>query len=720
MQRYRPQVILSVVLAAAMFGVFGQMLNHDFVNYDDLDYITNNPMVQEGWSVEGLKWALTSHTHGHWHPLTWLSHMTDCQVFGLNPGLHHLSSLLLHMVNTLLLFWVLSRMTGAPYRSAFVAALFGLHPLHVEPVAWVAARKDLLSGFFWMLALATYRYYVKRPKWFKYLLVLLTFALGLMAKAMIVTLPLILLLLDYWPLGRFKLEPVPGGGDPSPEKFLNSRGQTRRVFGLVLEKALFFVILGGSVFMTVSFMMYERLPMFSLAKVWPKKEYVAEAFVFYTTYLVKMIWPFGLATPYPYSPVPPAWQVAGAAGFLLTVSFLAVRWFRAKPYLFLGWFWYLIALLPVIGLVKMGPHSIADRYTYISLIGIFIIMAWGVPDIMPMWTHRNRIMGGMAVAVLVACGVVSWVQTSYWKNSITLLGHAVQVTENNWMAHTNLGVALKDAGRPDDAIPHYEASLRVKPEDYKARMNLGFAMMRRGDLDAAIHQFSESLRYYHQDPLAHFTLGILLKNQGKCSEAVLHFSESLRIKPGNAEAHENWGICLAKMGDLPEALRQFSQALDIDPERIPARMNLGITLIRQGQVSDAINQFETALKIRPDDPKTLYFLGTALNQAGRTEEAVEHLQKSLQIGPKNPLVYNQLGIALAKQGDLGGAAEQFSNAVQIQPDNPQALMNLGMALEKMGRSEEAATYFLKVLEIRPDHVKARQMLEATQQNRNAP
>jgi protein O-mannosyl-transferase len=638
----------------------------------------------------------------------------------LKPGLHHLTSLLFHMANTLLLFWVLFRMTGASYRSAFVAALFALHPLHVEPMAWVAARKDLLSAFFWMLTMAVYLYYVKRPKWFKYLLVLLAFALGLMAKAMIVTLPLILLLLDYWPLNRFQVEADVGAGDSSPKKSLNSRHRTRRVLGLVLEKALFFVTLGGSVFMTVSFMMYERLPMFSLAKIWPKKEYVAEALVFYTTYLIKMIWPFGLATPYPYTPVPPVWQIAGAGAFLVIVSTMSIRWLRSRPYLFVGWFWYLITLLPVIGLVKFGPHSIADRYTYISLIGIFIIIAWGVPDILPQWPHRRRIMGGLAVVLLVAYSVVSWVQTGYWKNSITLLGHAVQVTEGNWMAHSNLGVALKDAGRPEDAIPHYEASLRINPKDYKARINLGFARMQQGDLDAATRHFSESLRIHHRDPLAHFTLGILLKKQGKCSEALIHFSESLRIKPGNAEAHENLGICLAKTGDLPEAVRQFSQALAINPRSVGAHMNLGITLMRQDRPGDAIHHFEEALQIRPDDPKTLYILGTALNEAGRPEEAVEHLKESLRIRPGNAIVYNQLGIALAKQGDLSGAADKFSEALQVQPDNPQALMNMGMALKKMGRDDEAIPYFSKVLQIRPDHVKARRMLEMTQEQLQGP
>ncbi len=718
MRHYRSQILISIVLLSAMLGVFGQMLNHDFVNYDDLDYITQNRMVQNGWTVKGLKWALTSRTHGHWHPLTWLSHMTDCQFFGVNPGRHHLISLLFHMANTLLVFWVLFRMTGAPYRSAVVAALFGLHPLHVEPVAWVAARKDLLSAFFWMLALATYLYYVKRPRWFKYALVLLTFALGLMSKAMIVTLPLILLLLDYWPLNRFQVEADAGAGDSSARKSLNSRPGIRRVLGLVLEKALFFVILGGSVFITVSFMLYEKLPAFSLAKVWPKKEYLAEALVFYITYLIKMIWPFGLATPYPYTPVPPIWQIAGAAVFLGIVSFLAIRWFRSRPYLFVGWFWYLITLLPVIGLVKMGPHSIADRYTYISLIGIFIIIAWGVPDVLPQWPHRRKIMGGLAVVLVVAYSVVAWVQTGYWKNSITLLGHAVQVTEGNWMAHSNLGVALKDAGRLEDAIPHYEASLRVNPEDYKARINLGFAMIRQGDPDAAIRHFSESLRINHRDALAHFTLGMLLKKQGKCSEAVLHFSESLVIKPGNADAHENWGICLSTMGDLPEAVRQFSQALGINPRSVPAHMNLGITLMRQGRPSDAIRHFQEALEIRPHDPKALFFLGTALNEAGMPQEAVEHLKESLEIRPGSAQVHNQLGIALAKRGDLSGAADHFFQAVQIQPDNPQALMNMGMALKKMGRYQEANTYFSRVLQIRPDHVKARRMLETSRQESN--
>jgi Flp pilus assembly protein TadD len=620
MTRYRSEIIVSLFLIVSTLAVWWQVRHHEFLNFDDNDYITENHHVQAGWTIEGVVWAFTTRFHRHWHPVTWLSHMTDCQFFGLNPGWHHLSSVFFHMVNTLLLFFVFRQMTRAVWRSAFVAALFALHPLHVEPVAWVADRKDVLSTFFWMLTMWVYVRYAERPGFTRYVLVLIGFILGLMAKSMVVTLPLVLLLLDYWPLGRFEFGQSFAGQSIGARKFTDAGRQRIPAFRVVWEKALLFLMIGAFAVVAVLVMHRGRTLGSAMGAFWPRKDLIAGSLVHYISYIGKMFWPLDLATPYPEALMPPGWQVGGAGLLLLCISFLAFWQGRRRPYLAVGWLWYLLTLVPVIGLLRSGPQVIADRYTYVPLIGLSIMIAWSVPDLLAGWRHGRTALVVSAGIVLLVLMMSAWHQVGHWKNSVTLLTHTVNMTADNWLAHNNLGVALKDQGRFEEAISHYAEALRIDPAYAVARSNLGIALAEQGKFEEAIEHFSEALRIQPNYEEAHYNLGLALAKQGNVQEAIRHFSEALRIKPRYEEAHYNLGVALAKQGKLQEAIEHFSEALKIQPDYAKAHHQLCIALARQGRLQEAIHHFSEALKIQPDYAKARHNLNRALRLMGNSTE----------------------------------------------------------------------------------------------------
>jgi predicted negative regulator of RcsB-dependent stress response len=536
-RRQRNLVIwLGLVLATA--AVYWPVRHFGFVNYDDQSYVYENPHVQRGLSLEGIAWSFSTDSEANWHPLTWLSHMLDCQLFGLNAGGHHLVNLLFHLVSTLLLFHILSRMTAAPWRSAFVAALFALHPLHVESVAWIAERKDVLSALFWMLTMWAYVRYAETLHasrsslgvW--YGLSLFFFTLGLMAKPMLVTLPFVLLLLDYWPLGRTRWTDSVTG---EKEKVTLGR--------LLLEKLPFFALTIVSCGLTLwaqraggAVESVEHLPISGR---------IANALVSYARYLGKAFWPDGLAVFYPFEKLPLE-GIMGAGAILLGVSIWAVWNVRRKPPFVVGWLWYLGTLVPVIGLVQVGSQAMADRYSYLPLIGVFIMMAWSLPNSV-MERPRLRLLVAVAAVVLLSiCAVLSRRQLSYWQNSITLFEHALAVTGPNDVAHLNLGNAFLTTGRIPDAIAHYEQALRVKPAE--AHGNIGSALMRLGRVQEAIGHFEQALLAKPDYAEAHYNLGLALAQLGNLSEAIKHWEQALQIKPDYAEAHYNLGGALWQTG----------------------------------------------------------------------------------------------------------------------------------------------------------------------------
>ena len=532
---------IYLALVFSSLAVFYQVGNYDFVNLDDYGYVGDNARVKAGLTRESISWAFTTGYHSNWHPLTWLSHMLDCQLFGNNVGRYHLVNFLLHLLNSLLLFAVFRAMTGALWPSAFVAAAFALHPLHVESVAWISERKDVLSTLFWLLTMAAYLHYVKRPAIGRYLLALVVFALGLMAKPMLVTLPFVLLLLDYWPLGRF--EPGEAGRQADESRSTGSRWSI--ILQLVREKAAFFVL--SAVSSVVTFVVQRSGGSMVPIKVYSLRLQVVNALVSYLTYIEKMIWPSRLSVFYPISAMS-IWRVVAAVVLLAAISKYVIRLGRSHRYLAVGWLWYLGTLVPVIGLVQVGHQAMADRYTYVPLIGLFIIISWGVPELLTKWKYRKIILAVSAVIVLLGLSICTYLQQRYWQNSFTLFEHALDVTENNHIAHYCLGGALQREGKVGEAIVHYKEALRINPNYIEAHNNLGPLLAQLGQHDEAIEHFNEALRINPNYAEAHNNLGTLLFRLGQRNEAIKHFNEALRIQPDYPRARRNLKIVLAQNG----------------------------------------------------------------------------------------------------------------------------------------------------------------------------
>ncbi|MDH3838255.1 MAG: tetratricopeptide repeat protein [Desulfobacteraceae bacterium] len=535
----RLNVLICLFLVIATLAVYWQVKGYEFVNYDDSRYVYNNGYVQAGLTLKGVIWAFTATHASNWHPLTWLSHMLDCQLFGLNPGWHHLTNVFFHIANTLLLLFVLRRMTGALWRSFFVAALFALHPLHVESVAWVAERKDVLSTFFWLLTMWGYARYVERPGLGRYLLILLFFALGLMAKPMLVTLPFVLLLLDYWPLERFQFGGAETIGDSHGDSQLGSTAHR-----LVWEKIpLFLLTVVSSV---VTFLIQQSSGAAGSLVQYPLVVRIANGLVSYARYIGKMILPSHLAVLYPHPGMLPWWQVAAACLLLVSISLLVIKSAKRRPYFVLGWLWYIGTLVPVIGFVQVGAQAMADRYTYVPLVGLFIMISWGVSELVAELHYGKIGLAAIGVAILSILMGTTWFQVRCWKNSITLFRHSLDVAGESYVVHNNLGNALLSKGRSEEAIAQYRKALRLKPDFMLWYYNWGNALVTQGKLDEAIRRYSEALLIDPDYAEAHNSLGVALLHKGEINEAITHFREALRIRPGNIVVYTNLQVALAK------------------------------------------------------------------------------------------------------------------------------------------------------------------------------
>jgi tetratricopeptide (TPR) repeat protein len=654
---------VSAVLVAAGAFVYAPVRHYEFVNFDDTQYVRDNPVVASGLSGRGLAWALTTGHAGNWHPLTWLSHLLDVELFGLDPGRHHLTSAVLHVVNTILLFGLLLRMTGALLRSAFVAALFELHPLHVESVAWIAERKDVLSGFFFLLTLWAYLAYVRRPRGDRYALVLVLFALGLMSKPMLVTLPFVLLLLDVWPLGRAA-----------------ELSAWRR---LIVEKLPLAALAIASSVITV--LVQQRAGAIKGLGVLPFDRRLATAVLAYVTYVAKAVWPSRLAAIYPYPAPPPAWQVLGAIAILAAMSALALRAARRHPYLPVGWFWYLGTLVPVLGLVQVGSQPWADRYTYTPAIGLFIVVAWGTVDLCARWPHRNLLAAAAAAVALAGCAVAARKQVEYWRTSVALWEHALGVTTGNHRAESNLAHALVRQGRLDEAVAHYVAALRIKPDFAEAHNNLGLVLADQGKVDDAMSHYSEALGVLPDDLEAHNNFGVALMGQGRDTEAIRHFSEAVRIDPTVAVSHNNLGVAYAHEGNLDAAAREFAEALRLQQGYAEAQTNLAV----------AHNA-----------------LGAALTDQGRIDDAVEHYVQALRLRPDLADAHANLARALAGKGRSDDAVHAILEAVRLQPGDADLHYDAAVLLVRAGRPAEAVPHLRTALTLAPTHAEARRALDA--------
>ena len=623
---------------------FWPSVSNDFVNLDDPMYVCENVHVLNGLTWQGVGWAFSSLDGGFWHPLTWLSLMLDCQMFGLRAGGHHMISLLLHAATTLLLFLAFRRMTGATWGSAAVAALFALHPLHVESVAWVSDRKDVLGAFFWMLALLSYAVYVERfqararesapgpgphvPR-FRfcaapcYVLCLCFFVCGLMSKATVLTLPFILLLLDWWPLGRF---------------------QVSTVRPLLFEKLPF--VVAGAIAGLVSVYGQNNLGALPDVAQFPVADRLSNAVLSYACYLTQTFWPFDLAAYYPYPATFPLGPTVAVALLGLSASALLLWAARQHRYLVVGWLWYGVTLLPVIGLVQVGGHARADRYTYLPLIGLFIMVVWASQDLAKRWRYQVAVLSSVAVLTVSVCLLLTRRQIGYWRDSETLLRHAIAVTRDNHMAQNNLGVALTKQGQLDEAVSRLQEAIRIAPNYAEAYNNLGTALAMQGQLDDAIARFQVALRLKPHYAQAHNDLGAALGRQGRMDEAIPQLEEAVRLAPAFADARCNLGDALAAKSRFDEAITQYQQAILLNPNYPDMHNHLGIALSSKGRLDEAISHFQQALKLNPDYAEAHGNLGAALGRKGRFDEAISHLQEAVRLKPDYAAARKNLVAAL--------------------------------------------------------------------------
>jgi protein O-mannosyl-transferase len=650
-----PVWLLAALLALVTVALYWPALRCDFVNYDDNVYVTENPHVQGGLTWAGVKWAFgNTQQAAYWAPMMWLSHQLACQLFGLQPWGHHLINVLLHAANTALVFLLFRRLTGATWRSFFVAALFGWHPLRVESVAWVTERKDVLSTCFGLLSLIYYVRFVQqkgaRSKQqgisdslilAPYFLSLFFFALGLMSKAMLVTWPLVMLLLDWWPLQRvssFKFSvSSPGPASPVPRH--------PPLLTLVVEKLPFFVL--AAVAGTVTYMVQKHGHAVVQLEKLPLTARSGNALISYCRYLKKLFWPAGLAVFYPHPGYWPVVQVVLAGGLLLGMTVLCIMARRRHPFMLMGWLWFCGTLVPVIQLVQSGEQAMADRFSYVPLLGVLILVIWTVCELTRRWRYRVMVLSMLGCAVIVLCVGLTRRQLGYWQDSETLFRHALAVTENNYLAHNNLGNVLNKKGQTDAAISQFQEAIRINP-DY-AR--------------------------------AHYNLGTILLGKGQINEAISQFQEAIRLDPDYAQAHNNLGDVLYQKGQIEEAIAQFQEAIRLNPDYAQARYNLGNALLRKNLIAEAIRQYQEAIRLKPDYVEAHYNLGTALFMEGQTDEAVSQFQKTIQLNPGYAEAHNNLGTALGGKGRIDEAISQYQEAIRLKPDYAEARSNLARALQ---------------------------------------
>jgi tetratricopeptide (TPR) repeat protein len=581
----RTDVLIGLGLAIGTLAIYAQVIGHQFIDFDDNQYIEENPMVNRGVTLAGFAWAFTTFHAANWHPLTWIAHMVDSQLFGRNAGGHLLVNALIHVANTLLVFWFLLRTTHARWPSALVAALFALHPLHVESVAWASERKDTLSTFFGLLSLIAYVGYTTSPSTKRYAFVAVMLALGLMAKPMLVTWPFVMLLLDYWPLRRFDI---------------NSRSELgARVWSLVCEKLPLLILVTVSAVITFvaqshagAVQGFTRLPIESR---------LSNAFVSYAKYLLLTFWPHDLAIYYPCAAAGlPAWQIIGAAFLLIGITAFCFLQRKERPYLFVGWLWFLGTLVPVIGLVQVGEQAMADRYFYIPSIGLFVALVFGLADVAKTRGLAPWLSAAIASVVLLVLATLTNAQIHRWSDSFTLFKYALAVTPPNAPVENSLGYALRRSGRYDEGAAHFEKALQIKPNDYLSLLNVGVARLRQGRLSEAIEYSRAAIRLQPDAPKAHELLGMALANQNRTEAALDELRRGAELAPKDADIRNDLGTALIRLGRMPEAIDQLHEALRLSPNSAPAHANLGLALLESGKTQESIPELEAALHLKPE------------------------------------------------------------------------------------------------------------------------
>lgn len=648
---YRARVsfaLIIVFLILVPLAVYWQVGSHEFVNFDDDDYIFQNYTVKKGLTAEGFMWAFSFTKNSYWHPLTWISHMLDCRLFGLDAGLHHLMNLLFHQINVLLLFTVLFLMTGAFGRSAAVAALFALHPVNVDTVAWVSERKNLLSTSMWLLTMLSYWFYTKKPGALRYISIVFFFILGTLAKPMLVTVPFVLMLLDYWPLKRFSLNR--GDKDQKPHKGKQKpQEQGEPISRLIWEKVP--LVLISLIVVVLSSQSIKHLGAVVSFDAVPMKLRIANAIVSYTRYLAKFIYPIDLTFYHPYPAFVPGWQVAGSAALLGALTYAAVKYFRSHPYGIVGWLWFLGTLVPVLGFIQGGLWpAIAERWAYVPFIGLYIIVSWTSSHLVSRLRFGNIATAAAGILVLGVFSVLTLKQAGCWHDDFTLCRHALKVNPENYVAHNNLGMVYKDEGKIQDAIFHYQEALRISPGNANAMSNLANAFTGAGRMD----------------------------------EAIKLYREALGIDPESADTHFNLGAALEKIGRTDEAARSYQRAFTLNPQLEVSYEVLGNVSMTEGKVDAAIGYYLQAVRQNGKSAITRYNLGNAYARKGDMEAAVKSYQDAVKLDKRYAEAYNNMGNALAELKKDDDAIACYKKALEIKPGFEDAGKNLRIVENRKG------------------------------------
>jgi tetratricopeptide (TPR) repeat protein len=734
MLRNKQIPLIYLFLTAAALIAFWQVSQCDFINYDDNIYVTKNIHIRDGITTQAIRWAFTTGYAANWHPVTWMSHMLDVQLFGLKPRWHHLTNLLFHIANTLLLFFVFHRMTKAPWQSAFVAALFALHPLHVESVAWVAERKDVLSTFFWMLAMGAYIHYVEHRtedgrqrsedgekctgilrfpfSVFRYLAVLIFFALGLMAKPMLVTLPFVLLLLDYWPLQRFEQkksaqeiptevsEPLSANkrkGKSSRENTVQAivkeeqpaddKNKWALICPLLREKIPLFALAALS--SVVTFMVQQKGGAVKSIEAFPPGVRIANAFVSYIVYIGKMVWPAKLAVFYPHPGLWSLWQVLGAVLLLGAVTFAVIRTAKRFPYLTVGWLWFAGTLVPVIGIVQAGNQALADRYTYIPLVGLFVMAAWGIPELLKKWRYRKEALFALPALILPCFFIVTWTQVGYWRNSIALFDYALRVTSHNDVIQRDRGIVYDKMGNYTKAIEDYDRAIEINPKYIEAYNNRGITYGKLGNYRRAIEDYDRAIEIYPKYASAYLNRGAAYSELGNQRQAISDYDRGVEIDPENADAYDNRGAAYAKLGDHRKAISDYDRAIEINPKHAGAYNGRGAAYYKLGNRNQALSDYDRAIEISPECAEAHYNRGVLYQGLGKYRQAIENYNMTIEIAPENAEAYIGRGAAYGKLGDYRQAISDFAMAIEINPKHAEAYYNRGVAYAKLGNHTQA-------------------------------
>ncbi|MGB5216689.1 MAG: tetratricopeptide repeat protein [Smithella sp.] len=689
-------LIIYIALAVVTLAVYWQVRQFDFVNFDDVVYVKENRHVQSGITLNSVTWAFSTTHAEFWHPLTWLTLMFDYEIYGLKAGGYHVTNLILHILSTLLLFWLFNRMTGAVWRSAFVAAAFALHPLQVEPVAWISQRKDVLSALFGMLTLCLYVRYTENPVIRRYLAVLFTFLLALMSKPMVVTLPAIMILLDFWPLGRF---------DQRKEGFF--RWQFK-------EKAPFFVL--SAVFSVITiYTQSSGKQMPPVSRITGELFYgvthlgtrISNALVYFVSYLEKIFWPHNLAVFYPFPETFPPLQVAQAALLIFVISAVTFVTVKRRPFLLVGWLWFLIALLPVIGIIRKGFFAISDHYVYLPFIGIAIMTAWGIPSLIPPAEARKKVLFPLTIALLAVLIFLTWQQCACWKNSFELFNHTALVTKDNYLAYTNRGNANVLLGRYQQAIEDCTKALKIKPDYSYAYFNRGFAYAKLEQYQRAIEDLSHGIRLKPDDGSGYFNRGNAYGKLGQYKRAVEDYNLGIRLKPDRAEGYANRGDAYGELKQYQQAIENYNTAIRLKPDYAEAYYHRGHAYYRLGQKSHALKDYNEAIRLKPDFAGVYYVnRGNVYEELGGYQQAIENYNQAIRLKPDDAEAYYNRGNVYYRSGRYQQAIEDYNKSIQIKPDNDRAYYNRGNAYMKFDQYQSAIQDYNKASQLNPQNVKA--------------